>query len=108
MGFWDEGLKAAGSSLLIVLGTVLAAPIVLPVLAQITRPVAKAAIRLYLEVADDIQEVVAQHQAAGGKTTGLFRNLLCEGSGRLVAEELETEAEESLAETVLEGVVEIL
>ena len=66
MGLLDDGLKSAGASLLVVLGAAAAAPIVLPALAGIARPLAKAAIRLYFEVADDVREVVARSPTPSG------------------------------------------
>jgi hypothetical protein len=108
MGLWDDGLKYAGPSLLAVVGTALALPIVLPALAGLARPLTKAAIRLYLEVADDIREVVAHHQPRRGRSPVQLHDLLSGGADEIVTEGLEVEAEESLAETVAEVVVEIL
>lgn len=108
MALWNGALKSAASSLLVVFGAVLAAPIVLPLLAKITRPVAKAAILLYLDVADDIREVVAHHQPRRGNPPGLLGHLVSHGTENLVAAGLEAEAEGSLAETVAVAVAEIL
>ncbi len=108
MGIWDDGIKLAFPGFLLVLGAAAAAPVILPALARITRPVTKAAIRLYLDLADDVQEVMAHHQARRGNHPGLFHDLFCEGCEELVAEGLEVEGEETMAETVLEGIVEIL
>ncbi|MFZ5450809.1 MAG: hypothetical protein ACOZF2_02880 [Thermodesulfobacteriota bacterium] len=108
MELWDGGLKSTASTLLVVLGAAVAAPIVLPLLAQITRPVAKAAIHLYLDLAADIQEVVAHHQPRRSKRAGLIPHLLTGGTEELVTAGLEAEAEGSLAETVAAVVVEIL
>jgi hypothetical protein len=108
MGLWDDGLKSAGPGLLAVLGAALALPIVLPAVAGLTRPLAKAAIRLYLEVADDIREVVAQHQPRRGRPSFSVHDLLGGGADEIVAQGLEGEAEESLVETVAEVVAEIL
>jgi hypothetical protein len=108
MGLGDGGLKSAASSLLVVIGAVAAAPIVLPLLAKIARPVAKAAIHLYLDVAADIREVVAHHRPPRGNPAGLIPHLLSGGAEELVTSGLEADAEGSLAETVAEVVVEIL
>jgi hypothetical protein len=108
MGLGDGGLKSAASSLLVVLGVAVAAPIVLPALAQIFRPLAKAAIHLYLDVAADIGEVVAHHRPRRGQGAGLMPHLLSGGTEELVTSGLEAEAEGELAETVAEVVAEIL
>jgi hypothetical protein len=108
MGLWDEGIKSVVPGFLVVLGAAVAAPIVLPALARIARPVAKEAIRLYFDLSDDIQQVVAHHQVRRGKPAGLFNDLLCEECEESVVQELEAGAKETLTETVLEGIVEIL
>ena len=43
-----------------------------------------------------------------GKPAGLFNDLFCVGCEELVAQDLEVGVEETLTETVLEGLVEIL
>ncbi len=108
MGIWDDGIKSAVPGFLVVVGAAAAAIVILPALARIARPVAKAALRLYFDLADDVQEVVAHHQVRRGNHPGLFHHLLSEGCEELVGEELEVEAEETMAETVLEGIAEIL
>ena len=108
MGIWDDGIKSAVPGFLVVMVAAVAASVILPPLARIARPVTKAAIRLYFDLADDVQEVVAHHQVRRGNYPGLFHNLLSGGTEELVAEELEVEGEETMAETVLEGIAEIL
>ena len=108
MGIGDDGIKSAVPGFPVVMGAAAAAIVILPALARIARPVAKAAIRLYFDLADDVQEVVAHHQVRRGNHPGLFHNLLSAGSEELLAEELEVAAEETMAETVLEGIAEIL
>jgi hypothetical protein len=108
MRLWDEGIKFALPASIVALGAVLAAPILLSALVKIARPVAKEAIRLYLDLADEVQEVAAQHRGRLEKPPRFSHHLLSGVSEELVTNELEIEAEEALAETVLEGVVEIL
>ena len=108
MRLWDEGMKIAGPGFLIALGGALVAPIALPLLANITRPLAKEAIRLYFDLAEDIQEVVAHHQVRRSKPLGLLRQVLSAGSEELVTEGLEAVEEETLTDTVVEGIAEIL
>jgi hypothetical protein len=108
MGLWDGGIKFAPPGFLVALGAALAAPIILPALARIAPPVAKEAIRLYFHLADDIQEVVAHHQDQRRTSAGLFNYLFRAGGEELITEELEVGTEETLTQTVLEGIAEIL
>ncbi len=108
VGIVIDRIKSGVPGFLVVVGAAAAAIVILPVLARITRPVAKAAIRLYLDLADDIQDAVARHQARRGSHLGLFQGLLCEGCEELVTEGLEGEAQETAVETALEGIIEIL
>lgn len=108
MGIGDGWIKSALPGFLVVLGTAAAAPVILPALARIARPPTKAALRLYFDLADDVQEVVAHHQPRRRQPPGLVRHLLGGGTEEVVTQELEVEAEETLAETVLEGIAEIL
>jgi hypothetical protein len=108
MGLWDEGIKFAVPGFLVALGAALAAPIVLPALARIARPLTKEAIRLYFDLSDDIQKVVAHHQIRRGKPAGLLKDFLRVGCEEMVAQDLEVGVEETLTEAALEGIVEIL
>ena len=108
MSIWDGWIKSAVPGFLVVLGAAAAAPIVLPALAGIARPLAKTAIRFYFEVADDVREVVAQHQPQRHRSPGLVQHLLSGGTGELVTQGLEVEAEDTVAETVVAVVAEIL
>ncbi len=108
MEIWDNGIKAALPGILVVLGTAAAAAVILPALARIARPGTKAAIRLYFDLADDVQEVVANHQPARRKPPGFVHHLLSGGTEELVTQGLEVEAEDTVAETVVAVVAEIL
>jgi hypothetical protein len=108
MGLLDNGLKSGGASLLAVFGAVALFPIILPALAGIARPLAKAAISFYLEVADDIREVVAHHQPQRRKSPDLVHHLLSGGTEELLTQGLEVGAEETVTETLLTVVAEIL
>ena len=81
----------------------MAAPIVLPALARIARPVAKEVIRRYFHLEDDIQGVVDHHRVQRRSSAGLFIYLFRAGG-----EELEVGTEETLTQTVLEGIAGIL
>ncbi len=60
MGLFDDGLKTSVPSILVVLGVALAAPIVLPAVAAVSRPLAKSLIRGYLVLADTVKEFAAE------------------------------------------------
>ena len=60
MGLFDDGLKTSVPSILVVLGVAMAAPIVLPAVAAVSRPLAKSLIRGYLVLADTVKEFAAE------------------------------------------------
>jgi Protein of unknown function (DUF5132) len=60
MATFDEGIKGAVPSILVILGVALAAPIVLPAVASVSRPLAKTLIRGYLALADTVKEYAAE------------------------------------------------
>lgn len=102
--------KGPVTGLLTVAGTVLLAPIVLPVVVGITRPVAKAALHLYFDLVEDVRQTVAEHQPVrrfGKKSKDLVTGVVAEGAQNLV-HEVEVEAEESVAGDLIESLVEVL
>jgi hypothetical protein len=62
VALFEDGLKGSTGSILVILGVALAAPIVLPAVASISRPLAKTLIRGYLALADTIKEFTAEAQ----------------------------------------------
>jgi len=60
MGMFDNGIKGTVPSILVILGVALAAPIVLPAVAAISRPLAKTLIKGYLALADTVKEYAAE------------------------------------------------
>jgi hypothetical protein len=60
MALMNDGLKGAVPSILVVLGVAMAAPIVLPAVAAVSRPLAKTLIKGYLVLADTIKEFTAE------------------------------------------------
>jgi hypothetical protein len=60
MGTFDEGFKGAVPSILVVLGVAMAAPIVLPAVASVSRPLAKTLIKGYLALAETVKEYSAE------------------------------------------------
>jgi hypothetical protein len=62
MGLLDDTFKGPAGSILVILGVALAAPIVLPAVASISRPLAKTLIKGYLALADSVKEYAAEAQ----------------------------------------------
>ena len=62
MALFEDGLKGSTGSILVILGVALAAPIVLPAVASVSRPLAKTLIRGYLALADTVKEFTAEAQ----------------------------------------------
>lgn len=60
MAILDNGFKGAVPSILVVLGVALAAPIVLPAVAAVSRPLAKTLIKGYLVLSDMAKEFAAE------------------------------------------------
>jgi len=82
MGLFDDGLKSSVPSILVVLGVALAAPIVLPAVAAVSRPLAKALIRGYLVLADTVKEFAAE---AGEQISDLVAEVQAESTGPATA-----------------------
>jgi len=78
MGLFDDGLKSSVPSILVVLGVALAAPIILPAVAAVSRPLAKALIRGYLVLADTVKEFSAE---AGEQIIDLVAEVQAESTG---------------------------
>lgn len=60
MGLFDDGLKGSVPSILVILGVAMAAPIVLPAVAAVSRPLARTLIKGYLALADTMKEFAAE------------------------------------------------
>jgi hypothetical protein len=75
MALMDDGLKGAVPSILVVLGVAMAAPIVLPAVAAVSRPLAKTLIKGYLVLADTIKEFAAE---AGEQVSDLVAEVRAE------------------------------
>jgi hypothetical protein len=84
MATFDNGLKGAVPSILVVLGVALAAPIVLPAVAAVSRPLAKALIKGYLALAETAREYVAE---AGENISDLLAECKAEHSAEMAATE---------------------
>jgi hypothetical protein len=82
MGLFDDGLKSSVPSILVVLGVALAAPIVLPAVAAVSRPLAKSLIRGYLVLADTVKEFAAE---AGEQISDLVAEVQAESTGPAAA-----------------------
>jgi len=62
MALFEDGLSGSTKSILVILGVALAAPIVLPAVASISRPLAKTLIKGYLTLTDMVKEFSAEAQ----------------------------------------------
>ena len=83
MAVLDKGLKGAVPSILVVLGVALAAPIVLPAVAAVSRPLAKTLIRGYLTLSDMAREFAAE---AGEQISDLMAEVQSEREATATAE----------------------
>jgi aspartate/tyrosine/aromatic aminotransferase len=66
MALFEDGLSGSTKGILVVLGVVLAAPIVLPAVASVSRPLAKTLIKGYLALTDMVKEFSAEAQEQVG------------------------------------------
>ena len=87
MAVLDKGLKSAVPSILVVLGVALAAPIVLPAVAAVSRPLAKTLIRGYLTLSDMAKEFAAE---AGEQISDLMAEVQSEREATATAEVVAT------------------
>jgi hypothetical protein len=87
MAVLDKGLKGAVPSILVVLGVALAAPIVLPAVAAVSRPLAKTLIRGYLTLSDMAKEFAAE---AGEQISDLMAEVQSEREATATAEAVVT------------------
>jgi len=83
MAVLDNGLKGAVPSILVILGVALAAPIVLPAVAAVSRPLAKTLIRGYLTLSDMAKEFAAE---AGEQISDLVAEVKAERETAAAAE----------------------
>jgi hypothetical protein len=84
MATFDDGIKGAVPSILVILGVALAAPSVLPAVASVSRPLAKTLIKGYLALADTVKEYAAE---AGENISDLMAECKAEHAADLAAAE---------------------
>lgn len=60
MGWLDDALSGWGTTVLIGIGVAVAAPVLLPAVGAVIRPVAKGLLKGGLALADSLQEVIAE------------------------------------------------
>ena len=60
MGWLDDALSGWGTTVLVGIGVAVAAPILLPAVGAVIRPVTKGLIKGGLALADSLQEVIAE------------------------------------------------
>jgi len=108
---FDELVKRPITGLLTVAGSVLLAPVLLPAVARITRPITKAVLHLYFDLVHEVHEGMTEYQLyrrRKKKPGALATHALAEGAQELLVEEVETEAEESATGAIIEALGEVL
>ena len=104
-------MKRPITGLLSVAGAVLLAPVLLPAVARITRPMAKTVVRVYFDLVHEVHEEITEYQSyrkRKKKPGALATHALSEGVQGLLVEEVETEAEESATEAIIEALGGVL
>ncbi|MEJ2070237.1 MAG: DUF5132 domain-containing protein [Syntrophobacterales bacterium] len=79
MAFYNNLLKGYGPSLAVGIGVALVAPVILPAVASIFRPLVKGAVRGGLTVADSVKEFTA---SAGEQMSDLYAEAKAEHYGK--------------------------
>lgn len=94
MALLDDGIKGLGSSLLLGVGAVIAAPIVIPAVMGGLRPLTKTAIKGYLYLSESLRESLAE---AGEQMSDLVAEVRAESetmtNGAQTAEETNGEVD---------------
>ena len=80
MAFYDDLLKGYGPSLAVGIGVALVAPVILPAVASIFRPLVKGAVRGGLTLADSIKEFTA---STGEQLSDLYAEAKSEHYGKM-------------------------
>ena len=78
MALFDDVVKGWGPSVLIGVGLALAAPIILPAIGAVARPLAKELIKGYLMFADKVKEMAAE---AGEQLSDVIAEVQAERAG---------------------------
>ena len=79
MAFYNDLLKGYGPSLAVGIGVALVAPVILPALASIFRPLVKGAVRGGLTLADSVKEFTA---STGEQMSDLYAEAKAEHYGK--------------------------
>jgi hypothetical protein len=98
-------LKGPGAGFLVGLGVVILAPVVLPLVAQVVRPLAKAALHGYFTLVDELQSLAADDE---DKATPVLGTLVSAGVEEAAATAEEVAAEAEVTDAIVEGVVTAL
>ena len=98
-------LKKPGGGLLLGVGVVLLAPIVLPVLARLTRPLAKAALHGYFAVSDGLKGLAAGDDQ---KAAPVIDHLVAAGVEQAATVAGEEAVEDGGVDAIVEGVATVL
>jgi hypothetical protein len=98
-------LKGSGGAFLLGVGAVLLAPVVLPVVGQVIRPLAKAALHGYFNLVDELKSLAADDEPSAAPVLG---SLVGAGVEQAATHTGEAVVDEEVGEAVVEGVITIL
>ena len=94
MALLEDGIKGLGSSLLVGVGAVIAAPIVIPAVMGGLRPLAKSAIKGYFFLSESLRESLSE---AGDQMSDLIAEVRAEGQAAANGSNLADTSSESSA-----------
>jgi hypothetical protein len=98
-------LRRSFPGLLVGVGVVILAPIVLPVVARVARPLAKALLHGYFDLVDELKSLAADDEK---KSTPVLATLVTAGVEEAATAAGEVVVEEGMADVIMEGVVAAL
>ncbi len=84
MSLFEDALKVGGPAVLVGVGAVLAAPLLVPAVGSVARPIAKGAVKGYLALAEGAKELLAE---AGEQWSDLVAEVRAEQSAEASSKE---------------------
>jgi hypothetical protein len=98
-------LKKPGVGLLLGVGAVLLAPLVLPALARLTRPLAKAALHGYFAISDGLKGLA---EDADQQSTPVIDHLVAAGVEEAATVAGEEAVDDGVVDAIVEGITVVL
>jgi hypothetical protein len=105
MTMFKDLLKGPAGGFLLGVGVTLLAPVVLPVVGQIVRPLAKAALYAYFNLVDELKSLATDEKPT---STPVLGSLVSAGVGETATTAGEAAEDEEVADVVLESVATAL